>query len=97
MIDRTEVKRIARLAKLELSDAEIEQYQVDLTKFISSGAKLQQIDVSEIEGTSHAVAIPHELRQDKVGKSLRQQDVLKCGPAIMDGFFKVPRIVEEQE
>lgn len=97
MIDRQEVMRIARLARLELSEAEIAQYQQDLTGFLTSGAKLQQVDVSKLEGTSHAVAITHELREDQVGTSLDQREVLAMGPAISNGFFKVPRIVEEQE
>ncbi len=96
MIDRQEVMRIARLARLELSEEEINQYQRDLTSFLTSGAKLQQVDVSKIEGTSHAVAITHELRRDQVGTSLDQEAVLSAGPTILDGFFKVPRIVEEQ-
>lgn len=88
--------RIAKLARLELSEEEIVQYQRDLSGFLISGAKLQQVDVSRIEGTSHAVAITHELRPDRVGMSLEQDEVLASGPAIFDGFFKVPRIVEEQ-
>lgn len=97
LIDRQEVTRIARLARLELSDEEIEMYQEDLTMFLDSGRKLQQVDVSEIEGTSHAVAITHELRADQVAASLTQEAVLSSGQNVRDGFFRVPRIVEEQE
>ncbi|MGI6651778.1 MAG: Asp-tRNA(Asn)/Glu-tRNA(Gln) amidotransferase subunit GatC [Limnochordia bacterium] len=97
LIDRQEVMRMARLARLELSDREIDQYQKDLTSFLSSGQKLQQVDVSAVEGTSHAVAMTHELRKDAVGESLPQAEILSAAPEAMDGFFKVPRIVEEQE
>lgn len=97
LIDRQEVIRMARLARLELSDREIEQYQKDLTSFLSSGEKLQQVDVSAVEGTSHAVSLTHELRKDEVGASLSQADTLSAAPEAVDGFFKVPRIVEEQE
>lgn len=97
LIDRQEVIRMARLARLELSETEIEQYQKDLSNFLVSGRKLQKVDVSEVEGTAHAVSISHDLRQDKVKASLPQADVLALGPNVMDGFFKVPRIVEEQQ
>lgn len=97
MIDRQEVIRMARLARLELSENEIEQYQQDLTGFLTSGNKLQQVDVSAVSGTSHAVPIGHELRRDEIGTSLPQSEVLSSGSEILDGFFKVPRIVEEQE
>lgn len=97
MIDRKEVMRISKLARLDLSEDEIVQYQRDLTGFLASGAKLQQVDVRKIEGTSHAVTITHELRQDRVETSLGQEEVLSMGPLVERGFFKVPRIVEEQE
>jgi aspartyl-tRNA(Asn)/glutamyl-tRNA(Gln) amidotransferase subunit C len=97
LIDRQEVIRMARLARLELSEAEVEQYQADLTNFLTSGKKLQKVDVSAVEGTSHAVSITHELRKDEVGSSLPREEVLSAGPETVDGFFKVPRIVEEQE
>ncbi|HBN95239.1 MAG TPA: Asp-tRNA(Asn)/Glu-tRNA(Gln) amidotransferase subunit GatB [Firmicutes bacterium] len=97
MIDRREVIRMARLARLELSEMEIDQYQKDLTSFLTSGKKLQQVDVSRVEGTSHAVSVAHELRKDEVGKSLPQEAVLLGGPQVQDGFFRVPRIVEAQE
>ncbi len=96
MIDRQEVVRMAKLARLELSDTEVEQYRVDLTNFLASGKKLQQVDVSLVEGTSHAVPVSHELRQDVVGVSLPQDAVLSAGPEVQGGFFKVPRIVEEE-
>lgn len=97
LIDRQEVMRIARLARLELSEQEIEQYQQDLIRFLTSGRKLQQADVSQIARTSHAVVVNHELRQDQVGKSFEQDLVLASGSSVVDGFFKVPRIVEGQE
>jgi len=97
LIDRQDVIRMARLARLELSEAEIDQYQQDLAGFVSSGRKLQQVDVSAVEGTSHAVVVTHELRKDEVAESLPQDLVLSTGPDVSDGFFRVPRIVEEQE
>lgn len=97
MIEREEVIRIARLARLELSELEVAQYQKDLSNFLVSGRKLQKVDVTAVEGTAHALPITHELRQDKIGVSLAQGDVLALGSNIMAGFFKVPRIVEEQQ
>jgi aspartyl-tRNA(Asn)/glutamyl-tRNA(Gln) amidotransferase subunit C len=97
LIDRQDVMRMARLARLELSEEEIELYQRDLNSFLVSGRKLQQVDVSKVEGTSHAVAVIGELRPDVVGESLPQEAVLGAGPQVFNGFFKVPRIVEGQE
>jgi aspartyl-tRNA(Asn)/glutamyl-tRNA(Gln) amidotransferase subunit C len=96
LIERQEVVRMAKLARLELSEEEIDQYQLDLTGFLASGKKLQQVDVSAVEGTSHAILITHELRKDEVGASLPQDVVLAAGPQVENGFFRVPRVVEEQ-
>jgi len=97
LIGREEVIRMATLARLELSEEEIELYTRDLNSFLVSGKKLQQVDVSGITGTSHAVSVIHALRRDEVGESLPREAVLAEGPEVLDGYFKVPRIVEGQE
>ncbi len=97
LISRDEVIRIADLARLDLSDTEVEQYQKDLNNLLSSGKKLQNVDVNDTKKTSHAVSMVHELRKDEVEASLPQEVVLSAGSKVMDGFFQVPRIVEEQE
>lgn len=66
---------------------------------MASCAKLQEIDVSELEGSAHAVKAGHKLRKDVPEPSLAQDAVLAGGPpGIQDGFFRVPpRIVEGGE
>lgn len=88
---------MAQLARLELCEEEIELYWRDLNNFLVSGRKLQQVDVSGIEGTSHVVTVAPVLRPDRVGESLPQDAVLEAGPEVLDGYFKVPRILEGQE
>jgi len=97
LIDRREVMRIAKLARLELSEAEIEQYRQDLAGFLKSWAKLREVDVSQTDGTAHALRLQSVLRPDQVRVGLKQEDVLAGGPDTQDGFFRVPRIVEGQE
>ncbi len=97
MIDRQEVVRIARLARLELGEDEIEQHRRDLNSFLASCAKLQEMDVSELKGSAHAVAASQKLRKDELEPSLAQHIVLAGGPSVQNGFFRVPRIVEGGE
>lgn len=97
MIERKEVLRIAKLARLELNENEITQYQADLTRFLTSGAKLRRVDVSEVEGTSHVLEIRHPLRDDEVGESFSQAEATASGPHVVDGYFRVPQILEGQE
>lgn len=70
MIRREDVIHMAELARLELSDEEIELYLRDMNNFLAAGRKLQQVDVSGIAGTSHAVTVEPVLRRDEVGESL---------------------------
>ena len=91
MIRREDVIHMAELARLELSDEEIELYLRDMNNFLAAGRKLQQVDVSGIAGTSHAVTVEPVLRRDEVGESLPRAEVLAGAPEVMDGFFKVPR------
>jgi len=97
LIERAEVMRIAKLARLELNEDEIAQYQEDLTRFLESGAKLRQVDVSEVEGTSHVIEIRHPLRKDEVRESLSQAAATAGGPHVVNGYFRVPQILEGQE
>lgn len=60
---------MARLARLELSEEEIELYLRDLNGFLASGRKLQQVDVGGLAGTSHALTVGTVLRPDQVGKA----------------------------
>jgi aspartyl-tRNA(Asn)/glutamyl-tRNA(Gln) amidotransferase subunit C len=93
-IDRKEVEYVAQLARLELSPEDAERFTGQLDQILNYMEKLQEIDTSGIEPTSHAIPMVNAFREDEVRESYDQDTALKNAPHREDGFFKVPKIIE---
>jgi aspartyl-tRNA(Asn)/glutamyl-tRNA(Gln) amidotransferase subunit C len=97
-ITRKEVEYVAHLARLELSPEEAEQFTGQLGQILDYFDKLKELDTAAIEPTSHAVAGrggANAFREDEVKESYDQDTALQNAPARQDGFFRVPKIIEE--
>lgn len=92
-ISRDDVKHVALLARLKLSEEEIELYTEQMNSILEYAATLQQIDTRSVPPTAHAVQLSNVLREDEVKESMEQEIVLQNAPEADDGFFRVPRIV----
>jgi aspartyl-tRNA(Asn)/glutamyl-tRNA(Gln) amidotransferase subunit C len=88
-----EVREIATLARLELSDQEIERMTSDLDAILGYVAALKDLDTSAVEPMTHAVPFDCPLRADQVGPSLTVEEALRNAPRREASFFQVPRIV----
>jgi aspartyl-tRNA(Asn)/glutamyl-tRNA(Gln) amidotransferase subunit C len=88
-----EVREIATLARLELSDQEIERMTSDLDAILGYVAALKDLDTSAVEPMTHAVPFDCPLRADEVGPSLSVEEALRNAPRREASFFQVPRIV----
>ena len=95
-IDRATVDHVARLARLDLSDEERERMTAELGKILEHAAKIQALDLDEVEPTSHAVPIRNVMRRDETRPSLTQEQALSGAPEVEDGRFKVPSILEDE-
>jgi aspartyl-tRNA(Asn)/glutamyl-tRNA(Gln) amidotransferase subunit C len=93
-ISRDEVLQIARLARIELRDDEVETYQRDLNSILDYIDKLRDLDAPEAR-TTHAVALESRMREDVVERQLALADVLRNAPDSEDGQFRVPKVVED--
>ena len=91
-----EVRRIAALARLELSEEEERTFAVQLSRILDHVAQLEELDVSEVEPMTHALAQGEAapLRGDEVRPSLPPDEALANAPAREGTCFKVPRIIE---
>lgn len=89
------MKRIALLARLELTEEEIEKYTKQLNDILLYMEKLNQIDTKNIEPLSHPFFTKTVFREDKVKPSLPQEKAVENAPQSAKGFFKVPPIIEE--
>lgn len=97
MISRSEVVRMAELARLELREEEITLYQVDLNRFLQSGTELRQVPTNKVTHTSHVGRAFSQMRRDEVQESLPQEVALMNGPSVVDAYFRVPRVMEDEE
>jgi aspartyl-tRNA(Asn)/glutamyl-tRNA(Gln) amidotransferase subunit C len=89
-----DVQYVARLARIALTPAEEEKFGVQLSHVLGYIEKLNQLDVSGIEPTAHAVPMVNVVRPDEVRPSLTNQEALRNAPAKANGLFMVPKIVE---
>jgi aspartyl-tRNA(Asn)/glutamyl-tRNA(Gln) amidotransferase subunit C len=89
-----DVKYVAHLARIALTPAEEEQFGAQLSNILGYIEKLNQIDVSQIEPTAHAVPLVNVFRADEVRPSLSNEEALANAPAKANGLFIVPKIVE---
>lgn len=95
MISRADVEHVARLARLHLTDEELERMRVQLDAILAYIDKLTALDVEGVEPTSHAVPLVNVMRPDEVIESLSQADALANAPDRAGEFFRVPRIIED--
>jgi aspartyl-tRNA(Asn)/glutamyl-tRNA(Gln) amidotransferase subunit C len=89
-----EVERVARLARLELSEPEKERMRAQLDSILSYIDKLNELDTSTVEATFHVLPLTNVFREDEVRPSLSQEESLANAPDRHDLFFRVPRILE---
>ena len=95
-ISRAEVEHAARLARLALTEDEIEQLTVDLAKILDHAALVSAIDTRDVPPTSHPVALVNVFRADVPRPGLDRAEVLAEAPVAEDGRFRVPRILGEE-
>jgi len=89
-----DVKYVAHLARLNLTAEEEQKFGAQLGQVLGYIEKLNQLDVSQVEPTAHAVPLVNVTRPDEVRPSISNEDALKNAPAKANGLFIVPKIVE---
>ena len=93
-ITHEEVKHIAKLAKLSLSEDEVEKYAKDLGDIAGFVEKLNEVDVTGVNPTAHAVDKYNVFRQDELKDSYNRETILKNAPSKEAGCISVPKVVE---
>jgi aspartyl-tRNA(Asn)/glutamyl-tRNA(Gln) amidotransferase subunit C len=95
-ITREEVEHLARLARLQLSDAEIDHYAGQLDVILQSVARVSEVADADIPPTSHPIPMVNVFRDDVVRPGLDRDAVAAGAPAWEDDRFRVPRILDEE-
>lgn len=93
-ISLEDVRRVARLGRLHLSDAEAERMKSQLDSILGYVASLDVLDVASVQPTFHAVPMLSPLREDLVRASLPREEALMAAPGTDAGAFAVPKVME---
>ena len=87
------IKHIALLARLGLSDTDIEDYSTQLSEVLDNFEILKQVDTANVEPTAQSISLQNVFRDDQVGESYSQNEVLANAPMQEDNCFKVKVIL----
>jgi aspartyl-tRNA(Asn)/glutamyl-tRNA(Gln) amidotransferase subunit C len=91
MLTRDQVLHVARLARLELTDDEVERFSTELSKVLDHIEKIEELgDLADVEPTSHVVALENVLRADVPRPSIPRDTALESAPDAALGGFRVP-------
>ena len=93
-LDKAAVEKVARLARLKITDEEAEKYGAQLSNIINFVEQLQEVDTDNVEPLASVVDIKLRLREDEITDGGIQKDVLANAPEELEGFFVVPKVVE---
>ncbi len=94
-IDQSEVKKVAKLARLELTETELEEFTSQLSAILDYVAKMNELDTENVEPLAHCLPISNVFRQDVVKPSLGTEKALANAPERDNEFFKVPKILDD--
>jgi aspartyl-tRNA(Asn)/glutamyl-tRNA(Gln) amidotransferase subunit C len=92
MLDRAQVLHVARLARLELSDEEVERMAAELSHVLDHIEKIGELDLEGVEPTSHVVDVVNALRADEPVPCLPRDVALAAAPEPLQGGFGVPSL-----
>ena len=92
--DKIDVRYVAHLARLYLSDEEAELFQGQLEQILQYVEELSELDVEGVEPTAHAIPVQNVFRKDEVKPSADREAVLENAPSERGGQFVVPKIIE---
>ncbi len=93
-ITRAEIEKVARLSRLALSEAELTALTAEMGDILGHIEQLNEVDTSGIVPMAHAVPLENAFRADVVQESIGTEKALQNAPAVSDGCFAVPTVIE---
>ncbi|WP_010097416.1 Asp-tRNA(Asn)/Glu-tRNA(Gln) amidotransferase subunit GatC [Ornithinibacillus scapharcae] len=94
-ITKEQVKHVANLARLEISEEEAEMFTDNLSSIIQFAEQLNEVDTDGIEPTTHVLDLKNIMRKDEPRQWITREEALKNAPDQKDGQFRVPSILSE--
>lgn len=96
-ISEADVRHVALLARLALSDEQVTRLQVEINSILGHIVQMQALDLEGVEPTSHSIPLRNATRPDVVRPGLSREAALLNAPEAEDGAFVIPRIVGAEE
>ncbi|QTM98234.1 MULTISPECIES: Asp-tRNA(Asn)/Glu-tRNA(Gln) amidotransferase subunit GatC [Sediminibacillus] len=93
-ISKEQVRHVAHLARLAISDEEVEKMTKQLDDIIHYAESLNELNTEDVEPTTHVLDLKNVMRKDEPRKWIEKEDALKNAPDKQDGQFRVPSILE---
>ncbi len=94
-VTKDDVRHLCKLARLDLSENEMDRVGTELNRIMAHFSELQQLDTEEIPETSHAVPMTNVYRPDEILASLPVEDVVANAPDEVDGYFRTSWFMED--
>ncbi len=94
-IDRAQVRKVARLSRLDLTESEVEEFTGQLSAILDYVAKMNELDTTDVEPLAHCLPISNVFRADCIKESLGTEKTLANAPQRDEEFFKVPKILDD--
>jgi aspartyl-tRNA(Asn)/glutamyl-tRNA(Gln) amidotransferase subunit C len=93
MLNKSEVKKIASLARIGLNEKDIEKYQKDLSEILDYFEKLKKLDTEKVESISHITGMKNVTREDRPAFFRNTEDIKKLFPEGKEGYDKVKSVL----
>jgi aspartyl-tRNA(Asn)/glutamyl-tRNA(Gln) amidotransferase subunit C len=93
-LDESQVRKVAKLSRLELTDSEVEEFAGQLSAILDYVEKMNELDTGDVEPLAHCLPISNVFREDRAGESLGADKALANAPLRDGDFFKVPKILD---
>ncbi len=93
-ISKEQIKHVAALARLEISEDNLDKYAQEVGTLIELAEELNEVDTTNVKPTTHMLQTKNVMREDEAKKWTTREDILKNAPDHKDGLFRVPSILE---
>ena len=93
-VSEKEVRYVANLARLQLSEKDVKSLAVDMNKILGYMDLLNELDTSQVEPLEHVIEMDSRLRKDEATPTISHEDALKNAPDADSDYFRVPKVIE---
>ncbi|ASP38729.1 Asp-tRNA(Asn)/Glu-tRNA(Gln) amidotransferase GatCAB subunit C [Bacterioplanes sanyensis] len=93
-LDQNQVRDIAELARLQIDETQVDEYQKNLSSILDLVDQLAAVDTANVEPLAHPLDAVQRLRADAVTEDNQREHFQQVAPATAEGYFLVPRVVE---